>query len=66
MQRAGRREVAFGRRAVERYVAGVEHEVGPVRPQCSPMRTKLSTKNGFSSLRWLSEICAIRKVMAPA
>ena len=34
MQRAGRREVAFGRRAVERYVAGVEHEVGPVGPQC--------------------------------
>ena len=33
MQRAGRREVALARRAVERDVAGVQHEVGPVGAQ---------------------------------
>ncbi len=33
MQNARRRKVALGRRAVERYVARVEHEVGTLGPQ---------------------------------
>ena len=66
MQGARRREVASFDAPSSAISPELSTRSGRSARSASPMRTKLSTKNGLSSLRWVSEIWAMRKVMSRA
>ena len=56
-------QVAFPARSVQRHVAAVDDEIGPLAQQMRRDAREVPAKNGLSRLRCVSEIWAMQNVM---